>query len=178
MNKTMPPLWLDYRQAPPGRRLPGLALLIAGLLLSMLLLDMAMDVASETAVAERKVAKLRQAAERRRIFADFSASTASNSGPASDTPASPSAARWEALLGTLEAAGNDTVTLLSLTPGAREIVITGEAKGLGAALDYTQRLQAAPVLRNAYLAKYEVVREHPGQPVTFTVLGDWREAAR
>lgn len=177
MNKLMPPLCLDYRRPPPSRQLPGVGLLLVSLLLSTLLVGMAMDLASETTVAERQVAKLRQAAERRRLFSAADPSTASMAGSAAQ-PASPSASRWEALLSSLESAGDDTVTLLSLTPGAREIVITGEAKGVSSALDYAQRLQGASALTKAHVAKYELLRDHPRQPVLFTLLAEWREGGR
>lgn len=174
MKAAMSPLWLDYRRPPPGRQLPGMVLLLASLILSGLLLNMAMDISMETAITERQVAKLRQAAERRRLFAAAEPSTATTAGTAARQPASPSAQRWESLLGSLESAGDDSVTLLSLAPGTRQIVITGEARGLGEALDYARRLQAASAFSNAYLAKYELVREHPRQPVLFTLLAEWR----
>lgn len=178
MSTPMAPLWLDYQRPPPGRQLPGIVLLIASLLLSAVLLNLAIDISTETAVAERQVAKLRQAAERRRLFAAAESSTASTAGQEGRAAASPSAARWESMLTSLEAAGDDTVTLLSLSPGAREIVIVGEAKGLVAALDYARRLQGARAFGNAHLAKYEILREHPRQPVQFTLLAEWREAGR
>lgn len=178
MSTTMQPLWLDYQRPAPGRQLPGILLLVGSLVLAGVLIDMSIDLATETASAEQKVAKLRQAAERRRLFASADQAAAASSALAERTAASPSASRWESLFSSLEAAGDETVTLLGLTPGAKEILITGEAKGLPEALDYTQRLQAATVLANAHLTKYEVVRGHPQQPVRFTVLADWREAAR
>lgn len=177
MKPTMPLLWLDYQRPPPGRQLPGIGLLIVSLILSALLFGSAVDISTDTALSERQVAKLRQAAERRRLFAPPEASGAPGSSQEPALPVSPSARRWESLLSSLETAGDENVTLLSLTPGGREIVITGEAKGLGEALDYAQRLQAAGALSNAHLAKYEVQREHPRQPVQFTVLSEWREGA-
>lgn len=173
MSRNMPPLWLDFQRPPPGRSLPGIILLLASLLLAGLLLGLALDVASETASAEQQLGRLRQVAERQRLFAGFAPSTA-----ATTPAASPPDGRWEALFGALETAGNETVTLLSLNPGNREIVITGEAVGLEAALDYARRLQAAPALSHAHLVKYEVVREHPRQPVLFTLLAEWSEAAQ
>jgi Tfp pilus assembly protein PilV len=177
MNPTMPPLWLDYRKAPPARQWPGLILLIASLLLAAGLLALSSHLASATALSERQVSKLQQAAERRRLFASALPEHATSSNATSSQIVAPSAKRWEALFTALEAASDETVTLLGLTPGARQIVITGEAKGLPAALDYAQRLQAASVLANAHLSKYEVVREHPRQPVLFTLLAEWRELA-
>jgi len=178
MSKLMAPLWLDYRRPPPSRQLPGIALLLASLVLTAWLLGSALDISTETALVERQVAKLRQAAERRRLFATTDPSTASIAGAAARPAESPSAGRWEALLTSLENAGDETVTLLSLTPGTREIVITGEAKGVASALDYAQRLQGSSVLTKAHVAKYEIQREHPRQPVSFTLLAEWRGGSR
>lgn len=170
---TRAPLWLDYQRPPPGRQLPGIVLLVGSLLLSGVLLSMSFDLGREIEATDAQVAKLRQAAERRRLFAE-AAKPAESATPA--PPASASAARWEALFASLEGAADETVTLLGLTPGPREVLVTGEARDLPAALDYAQRLQAAPAFSEAYLAKYEVVREHPRQPVRFTVLARLREA--
>ena len=178
MTTAMPPLWLDYQRPPPGRQVPGMVLLAASVIFSGLLLSMAVDLASETADAQQQVFKLRQAAERRRLFETAEKPAVEAAGAEPGQPESPSAIRWESLFSSLEAAGNDTVTLLGLAPGPREIVITGEASGLAAALDYAQRLQAAKALTNAHLSKYEVVREHPRQPVRFTLLAEWREGPR
>lgn len=174
MSKAMPPLWLDYRRLPPGRRLPGILLLGGSLLLAGFLLAVSNDISMDVELAEQHLDKLRQAGERQRLFAVPSPSTAAAETP----PTSPSAARWESLLASLEAAGDDTVTLLSLTPGAREIVITGEAAGLDPALEYARRLQAAAAFSRAHLAKYELVSDHPRRPVRFTVLAEWREAGQ
>ena len=173
----MIPLGLDYLRPPPGRQLPGIVVLVISLILAALLVGSAIDISSQTELSERQVAKLRQAAERRRLFTPPEVVATPGSGPANALPVSPSARRWEALLSDLETAGDENVTLLSLTPGNREIVITGEAKGLVEALDYARRLQAASTLSNTHLAKYEVLREHPRQPVQFTVLSAWREGA-
>lgn len=168
------PLWLDYQRPPPGRQLPGIALLAGSLLLAGVLLSMSADLGREIEATDAQVVKLRQAAERRRLFAEAAKPAADSAAPA--PPASASAARWETLFASLEGAADETVTLLGLTPGTREVTITGEARDLPAALDYAQRLQTAPAFSEAYLAKYEVVREHPRQPVRFTVLARLREA--
>lgn len=176
MSKALPPLWLDYQRLPPGRRLPGLVLLIVGLGLAGGLLLLSLDVSSELASTEEHLAKLKQAAEHQRFSAG--ATGALPEDKAGGLPPGTPASRWESLLAALETANDDAVTLLSLTPGEREIVITGEAKDLGAALDYARRLQNAPAIAQAYLAKHEVVREHPQRPVRFTLLAAWREAAK
>lgn len=173
----MRPLWLDYQRLPPGRRLPGVLLLIGSLLLAAFLLRLSIQTSAETTATEQLLYKLNTAAERRRLFASPDKGSQEVTAATSDKALSPSASRWTALFSALEAAANDTVTLLSLQPGAHEVVITGEANGLEAALDYTQRLQAGGLLNNVHLAKYEIVRENPHLPVRFTVLAEWREGA-
>lgn len=165
------PLWLDYQRPPPGRQLPGVALLVGSVLLCGVLFAMSADLATDIDETEARVFKLRQAAERQRLFAQ------AETQEAAVPPASASAAQWETLFNALEKAADDSVTLLGLNPGEREITLTGEARDLPAALDYAQRLQASPVFSQAHLARYEVVRDHPRQPVRFTVLANGRETA-
>lgn len=172
MSKAMPPLWLDYRRSPPGRQLPGIMLLGCSLLLAGFLLAISSNISTDAELAEMRLEKLRQTSERQRLFGVPGTSTAAPK----TSSTSPSATRWESLLTSLEAAGDNTVTLLSLTPGAREIVITGEASGLDPAFEYAQRLQASAGLSRAHLAKYELLSNHPRRPVLFTVLAQWREA--
>lgn len=174
MSKTMPPLWLDYLRVPPRRQLPGILLLAGSLLLAGCLLTISYDLSTATEFAEQHFDKLRQASERRRLFALPGTSTAA----LQTSSISPSAMRWESLLASLEAAADDTVTLLSLRPGSREIVITGEAAGLDPALEYARRLQATAAFSRAHLAKYELLADHPRRPVLFTVLAEWREAGQ
>ncbi|HEX6735810.1 MAG TPA: hypothetical protein VF096_13445 [Azonexus sp.] len=163
----MAALHLDYQRPPPGRQLPGIVLLAASLALCAALLQQSAGLARDTEIAEARLAEVRRAA---------AAARQSAASPAPAPPASASAARWEALFVALEGAADETVTLLALAPGERETVLTGEARDLPAALDYAQRLQAAPAFAGAHLAKYEVVREHPRQPVRFTVLAGGRES--
>lgn len=165
------PLWLDYRRPPPGEQAPGIALLAVGVALAAALAWLGQDTGRQLDAAGDQVARLRQAAERQRLQAAASAATAQ----AGDGTPSPSAARWEALFATLERAGDDKVTLLGLAPAAREVRIDGEALNLPAALDYAQRLQAGTALANAHVARYEIVRDNPRQPVRFTVQANWRE---
>lgn len=175
--KAMRPLWLDYRRPLPGRQRPGLLLLLTALLLCGVVLEELFSIDAELASTERQVARLRREAERRTDAArtDSPATTAAQS---ERRAASPSAARWESLLHSLESAADDSVTLLALDPGPQTIAIGGEARDLGAALDYVNRLQATPIFADVHLARHEVVSENPHRPVRFTLQANWREAAR
>lgn len=171
------PLWLDYQRPPPGRHWPGFLLLAFGLLLGGLLLAQSFSIDAELAASEQQVSRLKREAERRRLLAAIER-PAAGAVEREARLSSPSAARWEALLVLLENAGNDSVTLLSLEPGARDVSLAGEARNLDACLDYVARLQAASVFADVHLVTHEIVRENPNRPVRFALQARWREAAR
>lgn len=161
--KRLLPLWLDFVKAPPTRQAASYALLALSLALAAYLVHWSAGNEQRLDDLAGRVAKLRQAAERDRLAGAGTAPVATEN-------------RWTALFRTLEGAAGEDVTLLQLQPGAREIVIDGEAKDLSAVLDYTARLHQSRELANAYLSRYELVRNHPRQPVRFTVLAGWRGA--
>jgi hypothetical protein len=171
---AMRPLWLDYQRPLPGQHVPGLVLLGTSLLLCAVLLAQSMSTTDVLADTEQQLIKLRRDAERRRLFASPERAAAEAVRAEARLPAPP-AGRWDALLGALENASSETVTLLSLEPSRRDITISGEARDLGATLDYVKRLHAASVFVDAYLIKHELVRENPYRPVRFTLLAQWRE---
>ena len=162
-------LWLDYQRPDPGRRRSGMLLLAFGMTAALLTFVDYFAVAAERDDAQAKVEGLRRAAAGMAIAA---APGASNE-PAT---AAPPARRWEALFDSLEAAAADSVTLLTLHPGEKEIQIGGEARDFASALDYVQRLQSASALANVRLTQSEVLAEHPRHPVRFSLLADWRGA--
>lgn len=168
MKSTLPPLWLDYQRPPPGRQLPGRLLLAVSLALLISLLGLSHNISGHLADSEQHLSRLKQAAAQQRQLAG---TALQDQAPSADS-------RWEALLAALEAASDGAVTLLSLAPGLKEIVITGEARDLGAALDYARRLHNTPAIAQAYIAKHEVLREHPQHPVRFTLLAVWREGGK
>jgi hypothetical protein len=170
-----PPLWLDYQRPPPGQQLPGLVLLAVSVLLAAWLGWAAHVTGDDLVSTSKQVAQLRQNVERQRVLA-----ATANAGETKAVEAmravSASATRWEAFFTALEKAADDKVTLLALAPTASTILIDGEAQNLPAALDYAQRLQGGTTLANAHVARYEIARDQPGQPVRFTVEAGWREA--
>ena len=170
---AMQALWLDYQRPLPGRHWPGLILLAAGLLLCGFLLMQSFSIGTQITVAEQQLSRLKRGIERQRIIAGTEMQAA-GIGETVQSRASPSAARWEALLASLESAGDDSVTLLSIEPGAKEISISGEARDLGSALDYVKRLQKSAVFADVHLAKHQLLIENPYRPVLFTILAKWR----
>ena len=170
----MRPIWLDYQQDAPGHHRPGLLLLISSLLLTGVLLTQYFADAERLATAGRQVSKLKHGAEQRL--------SGKSDSPRSDIAelrsSSVSAERWESLFISLETASDDSITLLGLELGPREISISGEAKELAAATGYVQRLQSATAFTNTHLTEYVIVKEHPRHPVRFTLIAEWREAPR
>lgn len=166
----MLPLWLDYQRPDPARHRPGLLLLGVGLLAATVLLGRYFAVVADLDEVGQQVSRLKRAAARQ-----LPVEAPAGSGAAGAV--APSAARWEALFAALEAAGDESVTLLSLQPGGTEILIAGEAMNLGAAMEYVKRLQSAAVLADVHLTQSEVVPEHPQRPVRFALASAWREAA-
>lgn len=170
-----PLLWLDYQRAPPGQQLPGLVLLAASVLIAGWLGWVAHVTGDDLVATSKQVAQLRQNAERQRQLA-ASANAGETKAVEAMRAVSASASRWESFFTTLEKAADDKVTLLALAPTASDILIDGEARNLPAALDYAQRLQDGATLANAHVARYEIARDQPGQPVRFTVEAGWRES--
>ncbi len=130
-------------------------------------------VAAERDDVQAQVEGLRGAAEQRQ--AALAKVPAPSSARASKAVA-PSAAHWDALFASLEAASDDSVTLLTLHPGEKEIRLSGEAKDFPSAVDYVQRLQSQPSLANVRLTQSETVAENPHHPVRFALAADWRSA--
>ncbi|HEX8987747.1 MAG TPA: PilN domain-containing protein [Rhodocyclaceae bacterium] len=162
-------LWLDYQRPDPERRRPGRLLLGAGALAVVLTAGDYLAVAGERDDLRTEVDGLRRAAEHRRL-----ATAAAASAPREATLMAPSAARWETLFSSLEAASGDAVTLLSLHPGEKEIQLAGEAKDFPSAMDYVQRLERQPAFSGVRLTQSEVVAENPNHPVRFALVADWR----
>ena len=166
-------LWLDYQRADPERRRPGMILLAVGGVAAALTSVDYLAVAAERDDAQAQVEGLRGAAEQR------SAAQAKTPAPAAarETRAiGPSAAHWDALFAALEAASDDSVTLLTLHPGEKEIQLSGEAKDFPSAVDYVQRLQSQPAVANVRMTQSETVAENPRHPVRFALAADWRSA--
>lgn len=162
----MPPVWLDFQCPPPGYHWPGRLLLAAGLLTGSLLLGRFAALGSALEAAERTLAQLQRAVARQEA-----AAAEGRAGAAA--PQAPSAARWERLFAALEGAADEGVTLLALAPGAGAVTLGGEARDIGAVLDYAQRLQSAAVLGEVQLVRHEVVADSPYRPLRFTLRADW-----
>jgi hypothetical protein len=164
----LPPLWLDYQRDDPARRRSGRALLAIGVVATLLTAVDYFAAAAERDDAQAQVEALRGAAGQQ-----LAARNAAAPAPA-PAKGGPSAQRWEALFSALEAASDNSVTLLALHPTEKEVQLSGEAQDFGASMDYVQRLQAQPALANPRLTQSQVVAENPRHPVRFSLVADWR----
>lgn len=174
----MRPLWLDYQRADPTRHRPGMLLLIAGVLVAAATAADYSTVAAELDDMQAQVDRLRRTSGGQRPTRMVNAApTEPGAAAGRETPATrppPTVADWESLFSSLEAAADESVTLLTLQPGANEIQISGEAKDFAASVDYMKRLESEPAVTNARLTQSEVVAENPRHPVRFALVAEWR----
>lgn len=175
----MPPLRLDYLRPPPGRQWPGWLVLTAGLLGCGFLLVQSASISRQLPVVEQEVYKLRHETERRRMLAQAEGQGQDQLAQRQSVrQTSPLNVRWTSLLIALEESADDSVTLLGLEPGLRDIAIVGEARDMSALLDYIKRLQAAAVFAEVYLIRHETMLENPYRPVQFSLQATWREVSQ
>ena len=176
MKNTMRPLWLDYLRPMPGRQWPGWLFLTLALLGSSYLLVQSSSTARQTTDIEQEVSRLKHQVERRRMLAQANEQGRDESVQGQRVrQISPLNIRWASLLLALEQSIDDSVTLLGLEPGLRDIAIAGEARDIGALLDFIKRLQAASVFADVYLSKHEIILTSPYLPVRFNLQASWRE---
>jgi hypothetical protein len=83
---------------------------------------------------------------------------------------------WNKLLQTIEHADTKDIALLNLAPNTKsqQIILSGEGKNLQAVLNYTNQLQAQPMLEKVYLQKYTIDTNNVSKPVKFTIFTQWR----
>lgn len=86
---------------------------------------------------------------------------------------------WTAMLNDLEgatAATKGDVSLLTVEPDRRrrKLKLTAEARSLPAALQYVQRLQKNPALRDALLESHQIRNDVAERPVRVQIVADWR----
>ncbi|ARO86896.1 fimbrial assembly protein [Nitrosospira lacus] len=86
---------------------------------------------------------------------------------------------WGALFDSVEYATSPEVALLSFQPDAagRTMRMGGEAKSMPALLDFVSALEREPVLKDAYLLKYEIKQDDPQRPIIFSIMASWIEAS-
>lgn len=82
---------------------------------------------------------------------------------------------WRDLAAALAEATPDSVALLALEPDAkrRTVRISAEAKNSDDMLAYVARLQAGAWFSSVALARHEVMRQDPNQPLRFQINASW-----
>ena len=86
---------------------------------------------------------------------------------------------WSAMLDDLESATvatNGDVSLLTVEPDRvrHKLKLTAEARSLPAALQYVQRLQHNPAIRDALLESHQIRTDVAERPVRVQIVADWR----
>lgn len=170
-------VWLDYAQIPAGYRWPGIALCAAGVIATGALTWIYQGLTNDIDHRELHLMKLQRQAS---VLPTDSVLAGTLSLPETLRQAlkSGSATTWDRRFGDLEAAIDDTVTLLTLSPDKSSLTLSGEAKTLSSAIGYAKRLQGASSLSYVHLVDHTIAKEHPQRPVRFTVLARWREEAQ
>ena len=82
---------------------------------------------------------------------------------------------WNELFQALEQAQNGDIALLSIEPDADKgvLLITAEARQRQAMLDYLQRLEQTPALRNVFLVEHRVQSKVSERPIRFSLSAAW-----
>ena len=84
---------------------------------------------------------------------------------------------WADLFGAVEAADARGLSVLSLTPNARDrmLRLAGEARSMGELLAYVERMAAQPALRQVHLLGYSTAVRDGVSVVSFTLAATWQQ---
>jgi hypothetical protein len=85
---------------------------------------------------------------------------------------------WEDIFGSIEAANNPDVALLSLDsdPTSAQVRAAVEARNTRGMLDYLDRLRLDGRVAPAILQSHQIMTEDPNRPVRFTFTASWTSA--
>lgn len=80
---------------------------------------------------------------------------------------------WERLFQAVESSSGKEVALLAVNPDMEKgvVKISGEAKNLGSALEYIQKLEKQEMFGTVYLQSHQIQSQDPEKPVRFSILG-------
>ncbi len=173
-----PPIQLDFAG---GRRAPSLAgglLLTFGALAAIAVFIEYRDAAQHRAGLELRLTALTRiqhpAASKAESLAD------ARVGLSAQQAALDLATPWTLLLAELEQASKETlgqVAVLGVDPdhAKHNVRVTAEARTLGLALAYVQRLQTSHSLEYPMLDRHEIRADDAQHPVRFELTGGWRD---
>jgi hypothetical protein len=85
---------------------------------------------------------------------------------------------WEDVFGSIEAANNPDIALLSLDsdPTSAQVRAAVEARNTRGMLDYLDRLRLDGRVAPAILQSHQIMTEDPNRPVRFTFTASWTSA--
>ena len=168
----MVPLKLDYQRNTRPFAAIGFALLAAGLLLLVYAVMHYRALAAESALWEVKAGVSQTAPAE--VNARSATEISLEIGHANEV-LHKLGLPWDQLFNAIESSSSKQIALLAMEPDAekRVVKISGEAKDIGAVLDYIRRLSAQQVLRNVYLQSHQIQLQDPEKPVRFVLLASW-----
>lgn len=84
---------------------------------------------------------------------------------------------WERLFKSVEAAANNKVALLGITPDQKggTVEVSGECADLQVLFDYVKRLDQQVSLGQVYLLNHQINAQDPQRPVRFTITASWQQ---
>lgn len=179
-------LQLDFIKNPPFslqsiNRL-GLVFLLGGLLLAGIVALHYQTQLSTLKQAETALAQAQPKAIQTQTTQTQTAQTQTNTSPVADEELRQARAvadeltlPWPSLLRALEQVEQPHIALLGITPNKkkRQLMLTGQAKHMPAALQYIEQLEASAMLSQVYLQKHEVDLNDSFKPVNFTIVASW-----
>lgn len=85
-------------------------------------------------------------------------------------------APWQPLFNALDSVNSKDIALLSIEPNKkkRQVLLTGQARNMEAALAYVRQLMQVDVFTQVYLLKHTVDLDHPFEPVEFSIAVEWK----
>lgn len=171
------PIGLDFLGEEGGRRL-GLAVLAAGALAAALagwrFASLHAEIESLTRRVEAAPMRAPAAVGLKRVASADPAADLRRAQAVLDGLSTP----WNDLFAEIERAVGPRVALLGIQPEAASgrVTIQAEAKSLGEALDFAERLGRGTLLGDPFLSSHEVRTQDPNRPVRFTLVARWRAA--
>jgi len=82
---------------------------------------------------------------------------------------------WQPLFTSLEQTKPQTIALLGIEPNRKkqQVILTGQAKNMEAALVYLRKLEQTDTLSQVHLLQHSIDQNDPFKPLTFTITARW-----
>jgi Tfp pilus assembly protein PilN len=172
----IPPLQLDFKQAPRSWSVLGVLLLVAG---AAWLAYAANEARAVTAQIDLAEARMEGLAKRGKVpaMAPLDAQALQQEVRQANAILQQLTLPWNALFQVLETTSEKQIALLAIQPDATKhlLRLNGEAKNFDALLAYIARLEQSKVLDHVYLTSHEVRSQDAEKPVRFSLVANWVE---